>query len=290
MSSNQRVLAVLGPTASGKTSYSLKLAEENNGEIVNCDSRQVYKHLIIGAASPSEADKARLPHHLFNFLEPSSSFSASDYQEAVVPVIKELWSRGKTPVLVGGTGFYYAAVAEGLGEAGHCQKLAKELAQELNEKGLAHMVEQLANLDPAGAASIDTNNPRRVLRALEIVRLTKKSFLDNCTVSPFPNAEFEAHVIQMERGLLHQRIERRVWEMVEAGLEAEVRWVEQRYGRGAAGLNSIGYKEWLPFFDGEVGLEQVVERIVVHTRQYAKRQCTWFGKRPEKRKEIILPL
>lgn len=283
-----RILAVLGPTASGKTGFAIRLAQDVGGEIVNCDSRQIYRELVIGTASPSDAERASAPHHLFNFLSPDKPFSAADYQKLACACIKEIWQRGKIPVLTGGTGFYYSAVADGLGEAGQSLALTEKLRALYAEKGLSYMVEMLAKLDKECVETIDTNNSRRVLRAIEVVTLTNKPFLQNKPVSPLEGAHFEPKVVIADREVLHHRIERRVEEMFKDGLEKEVRDLLKKYDRNAPGLSSIGYKEWFDYFDGKQSCEKVKELIIIHTRQYAKRQCTWFSKQPPKRQEISL--
>lgn len=281
------ILAVLGATATGKTDFAIDLALKNNGEIVNCDSRQIYMEMLIGTASPSEEERKIVPHHLFNFLSPDEPFSASDYQIVAVNCIKRIWKKGKIPILVGGTGFYYSAVSDGLGEAGHSPKIAVKLHELLKEKGLDFMVQKLAELDPTCIETIDTNNSRRVLRAIEVVMLTQKPFGENKPVPPFPSAEFKPTILTIEdRSELHARIEKRIGAMFEAGLEKEVRILHENYGRNAPGLASIGYREWFDYFDGKINLKEVKEFIINHTRQYAKRQCTWFSKQPAQREEI----
>lgn len=276
MSKKNIIYAVLGATASGKTDKAIELALQFGGEIVNCDSRQIYDEMYIGTASPTNEEKAKVKHHLFNFLSPEKKFSASDYQEIAVPCIKEILSRGKIPILTGGTGFYYSAIAEGLGEAGSDPQKAKDLSEELQKNGLDFMVERLKKIDPVAAQTIDIKNSRRVLRAIEIIETTGKPFAANQPIKPFPNAEFKPIVIEKERNILHERIAKRIDLMLEMGLLNEVRHLINKYGKNAPGLNAIGYSEWFDYFDGKITLEQAKELVLIHTRQYAKRQCTWF--------------
>lgn len=274
------VLAVLGPTASGKTTLALELAEHFGCEIINCDSRQIYSEMSIGTAHPTPDEMRRAPHHLFSLVTPDCSFSAADYAEAAISAIRQIWQRGKVPLLTGGTGFYYDTLAQGLGPASNDVQLAEQLRAELQSSGLAVMLERLHSLDPAASSQIDTNNPRRVLRAIEIIMTSGRPLADNKRVPPLPEASFMPVVVTRPREELHQAIRRRVDQMIEAGLEKEVRQLAEKYGRRAPGLTSIGYDEWFDFFAGNIGRAEVLEAIVIHTRQYAKRQETWFRRRP----------
>ena len=276
----KQVISVLGPTASGKTSVAIKIAKEYNGIIVNCDSRQIYEEMLIGTASPTEEEKNIVEHRLFNFLSPKLQFNASDYANLAAEEIKKIWQENKLPVLVGGTGFYYSAISEGLGEAGSDSELSNNLLKELEENGLPYMVEKLKSLDSEAYNNVDINNSRRVLRAIEVVITTGRPFSQNKPKSLLPEAEFMPIVVTRPRDILHKRIELRVEQMFEEGLEGEVRRCVEKYGNDAAALSSIGYREWLDYFDKKISYEQVKEQILVHTRQYAKRQETWFRKKP----------
>lgn len=274
------VLAVLGPTASGKTALTLELAKRLNGVIINCDSRQIYEGMLIGTASPTNEEKSVVPHMLFNFLSPDKQFNASDYAFAAADAIKRVWSANQLPILAGGTGFYYSAISEGLGQAGSDEKLAAELQKELSEKGLEYMTDMLRKLDPEAAENVDINNSRRVLRAIEIVKSTGRPFSQNQPKQLLPEAEFKPIVVTRPREELHRRIEERIDLMLKEGLENETLYIVNKYGRDAAALSSIGYREFLDYFDRKITLEGVKEQILFHTRQYAKRQETWFRKKP----------
>jgi tRNA dimethylallyltransferase len=276
----KQVISVLGPTASGKTSVAIKIAKEYNGIIVNCDSRQIYEEMLIGTASPTDEEKNIVEHRLFNFLSPKLQFNASDYANLAAEEIKKICQENKLPVLVGGTGFYYSAISEGLGEAGSDSELSNNLLKELEENGLPYMVEKLKSLDSEAYNNVDINNSRRVLRAIEVVITTGRPFSQNKPKSLLPEAEFIPIVVSRPRDILHKRIELRVEQMFEEGLENEVRQCVEKYGKDAAALSSIGYREWLDYFDRKISYEQVKEQIMVHTRQYAKRQETWFRKKP----------
>ena len=278
--SSYPVLAVLGPTASGKTSAALKIAKEFNGVIINCDSRQIYEGMIIGTASPSDEEKQQVEHKLFNFVSPNIQFNASDYATLSAQAIKEVWQKKQIPILVGGTGFYYSAISEGLGEAGSDPALSEKLQKELEENGLSYMVSKLQKIDPEAAETIDINNSRRVLRAIEVVTSTGRPFSQNKPKQLLPEAEFCPIVVTQPRQELHKRIELRINQMFKEGLEREVKHIIDTYGRDAAAVSSIGYREWLDYFDKKVSFEELKNLILVHTRQYAKRQETWFRKKP----------
>ena len=273
-------MAVLGPTASGKTGLALEIAERFGCEIVNCDSRQIYREMLIGTAHPTQAEMALAPHHLFSIITPDRPFSAAEYADEAAATIRHIWQRARIPLLVGGTGFYYDALAEGLGSAGNDTGLAQNLQQELQTKGLAAMLDRLQELDPAASSQIDVNNPRRVLRAIEIITSTGRPLAENRRVSPLPEAIFMPVVVTRPRDELHKAIELRVTRMIADGLESEVRHLTGRYGRQSPGLNSIGYSEWFDLLDGRADINATREAIVIHTRQYAKRQETWLRRRP----------
>ena len=278
--SSYPVLAVLGPTASGKTSAALKIAKEFNGVIINCDSRQIYEGMIIGTASPSDEEKQQVEHKLFNFVSPNIQFNASDYATLSAQAIREVWQKKQLPILVGGTGFYYSAISEGLGEAGSDPALSEKLQKELEENGLSYMVSKLQKIDPEAAETIDINNSRRVLRAIEVVTSTGRPFSQNKPKQLLPEAEFCPIVVTQPRQELHKRIELRINQMFKEGLEREVKHIIDNYGRDAAAVSSIGYREWLDYFDKKISFEELKNLILVHTRQYAKRQETWFRKKP----------
>lgn len=276
----KKVLAVLGPTASGKTALTLELAKRLDGVIINCDSRQIYEEMFIGTASPNKEEKQQADHRLFNFVSPLKQINAGDYAYAAANEIKKVWTKGRLPILAGGTGFYYSSVSEGLTEVSSDEKLAAELEQQYKEKGLEYMAAMLKQLDPEAGQNVDLNNPRRVLRAIEVVRITGKPFSQNQPKPLLPEAEFYPIVVTRPREELHQRIEARIDQMLKEGLEKETLYIVNKYGRDAAALSSIGYREFLDYFDGKITRQEVREQILFHTRQYAKRQETWFRKKP----------
>jgi tRNA dimethylallyltransferase len=274
------VIAILGPTASGKSSLALNIAKKFGCEIVNCDSRQIYKEMNIGTAKPGLNERQSVKHHLFDLITPDQKFSAGDYVSAAAKTIKEIDNSGNLPLLTGGTGFYYNAIAQGLPKADKDPKIARDLQAQLEAKGLNFLRHKLEKLDPQAYATIDLNNPRRVLRALEIILMTNRPFAENLPVKPLANAVFFPIIVTRPRPVLHHRIEKRVEQMFQAGLENEVANLFAKYGVQAPGLNSIGYAEWSGYFFKEKKLREVFNEIVINSRQYARRQEIWFRKRP----------
>ncbi|RHW39503.1 tRNA (adenosine(37)-N6)-dimethylallyltransferase MiaA [Lysinibacillus yapensis] len=273
------VVAIVGPTASGKTALSIRMAKEFNGEIINGDSMQIYKGLDIGTAKVTEEEMEGIPHHLLSFKEPTESFSVADYQTLVREKIAEIQSRGKLPIIVGGTGLYVQAVLydfqftkEEVDEVER-QKYYEELAK----IGPDAMHAKLAELDPETAKTIHPNNTRRVIRALEMVELhgvSKASEEHNRGDVPLYN-----HLIigmDMDREKLYERIDLRVDLMMEKGLLEEVKGLYNRGIRGVQSVQAIGYKELYAYLDGLVTLEEAVLQLKQNSRRYAKRQLTYF--------------
>ncbi|NLM16668.1 MAG: tRNA (adenosine(37)-N6)-dimethylallyltransferase MiaA [Candidatus Riflebacteria bacterium] len=280
--SNSLIAAVLGPTASGKSKIALQIAKEFNGVIINCDSRQLYQEMFIGTASPTEGDKKIVPHKLFNFVQLDSDFSGADYAANAKIAIEKAQKENKLPVLCGGTGFYYDLLAEGQGVAGKDELLNQKLQEIYAEKGLNHIVEMLGEKDPEALSIVDLQNPRRVLRALEIVITTGKPFSHNVQnkIKFFPDADFCPFVLKMDRQLLRERIKIRIDQMFEMGLKTEAESLFKKYPDSKTFASTIGYQEFIPHFKGDCDLDEVKQRIGFSTGQYAKRQETWFKKRP----------
>ena len=280
MTSNKIIIAVLGPTASGKSHLGMDIACKYSGEIVNCDSRQIYLGMNIGTAKPSIEDQNKLKHHLFDIITPNRKFSAGEYSVQATKTIHDIWSRDKIPVLIGGTGFYFSALYEGLSSVGKNEKVASEIDLAFKKHGLQYLLDKLYRLDPLAYNKIDKNNFRRVARALEVVMVSGRPFSEAKLNSPLSFAKFVNIIVTRPRNILHKRIEQRVNEMFALGLESEVKEIIRDYGLKSSGLTSIGYREWIEYFNNNLSLEQVKEKIIIHTRQYAKRQETWFKKRP----------
>lgn len=278
------VIVIAGPTASGKTALGVKLAKELSGEVISCDSMQIYRGMDIGTAKPTAGEMRGVPHHLLDIVSPEQAFSVCDYVDAATGVTEDVLSRGKLPVFCGGTGLYLDAFLRGgvaqtpAGDAA----LRAALAASAAEDGGAALFAELTRCDPESAAVIHPNNLRRVIRAVEIFRLTgvPKSEWDRRS-RELPT-RYDAVVLGLryeERGILWARIDARVEEMLAAGLveETERLAAEGVFERSPTAAAAIGYKELLPYLRGECTLDEAAQRLKISTRQYAKRQMTWFA-------------
>lgn len=276
------VLAVVGPTASGKTALAIALAQIFSGEIVSCDSMQIYRGMDIGTAKPTAAELAAVPHHLVGFLEPTDPFSVSDYVSAAAPLLKDISGRGKLPILCGGTGLYSRSLLRGLpfDEFGRDDALREQFRQEADATGTEALYQELQRLDPEAAQKIHPNNHPRLFRALEYCRLSGHKFSDWQKKAAATVSEYDVCWLGIgfhDRDVLYERIDRRVDEMFRMGLEAEAREYYEKYRfSGVTSVQAIGYKELFPYFEGECTRQEAVERICRETRRYAKRQLTWF--------------
>lgn len=277
-----RVAAVVGPTASGKTALGVEIAKALDGEVISADSMQIYRGMDIATAKPTAEEMQGIPHHLIDFLDRGTAFSVADYVELAGKVIKEVDSRGKLPVIVGGTGLYISSLLENIKFADiECdEKLRKRLENEAAEKGNEYLFEKLKIADPESAAELHPNNLVRVIRALEVFELTGKKLSQYKAESRLEETPYDSVIIGLsysDRQILYDRINRRVDIMVESGLVEEARTVFESGNMKTAG-NAIGYKELIPYFRNECSLEECVEKIKQETRRYAKRQLTWFRK------------
>ena len=283
MQEKQKILAVVGPTASGKTALAVALAKALDGEVVCCDSMQIYRRMSIGTAKPTEEEKCGVVHYLFDIKDPDEPFSAMEYVTLAEQAVTDILSRGKLPVFCGGTGLYLDAFLRGgmPQTPGADEGLRKELAAFAEANGAEALHAQLAAVDPESAESAHPNNLRRVIRALEIYRLTgvpKSEWDRRSNTQP---SRYNAAVLGLvfaDRALLYDRIERRVDLMLADGLLAETRALSDAgvFERSATAAAAIGYKELLPYLAGSCSLEEAVTELKTATRRYAKRQLTWF--------------
>jgi len=272
------LVVVLGPTAAGKTALSLDLAERFDGEIVGADSRQIYREMDIGTAKPTPVEQARVPHHLIDLVTPDTAYSAAEFQRDAYAVIDAIHRRGRVPFLVGGTLLYVRAVTEGLRMPAAPPDLAlrAELEAVLTTQGREELFRRLQVLDSVTAAVIDANNPRRLLRALEIVLTTGRSKLELEGADPPPYTVLQIGV-EWPRPVLYARIDRRVEEMVAAGLADETRrLLAAGYDPRLPSMTSLGYREMAAYLAGELTLEQATARIQIETHRFVRRQYTWF--------------
>lgn len=281
---NKNLLIIAGPTAVGKTDISIKLAKKLNGEIISVDSMQIYKYMDIGSAKVSLDEQNGVPHHLIDFLDPKEEFSVADFKKLAEEKINDIYSRGKLPILVGGTGLYINSLICNLSftESEKDDSYRNEINSIAEEKGNEYIHKLLEEVDPAAAKSIHYNNRKRVIRALEVYKNTGKpfsSFVDN----DIYNCDYDLHyyVLNMDREKLYGRINKRVDIMIDKGLINEVKSLK------AMGLNEdmqsmkgIGYKEILFSLNNKLSLKEAIDKIKQGSRNYAKRQLTWFRKDP----------
>lgn len=276
------VLAVVGPTASGKTWLGVELAKIYGGEVISADSMQIYKGMDIASAKPTEAEKQGIPHHLMGILDRDVSFSAADYVQLANEKIQEILSRGSLPIIVGGTGLYVDSLLENVkfSEGGSDEVYREELYAFAEENGSEALYARLADIDPEAAEGIHPNNLVRVVRALEVCHVTGRRFSDLKRESKMVESPYSSLIIGLNyenRQTLYDRIDRRVDEMVKAGLVEEARQLWQESSMKTA-ANAIGYKELIPYFEGNAELSDCIATIKQETRHYAKRQLTWFRK------------
>jgi tRNA dimethylallyltransferase len=276
-----RILVICGPTASGKSDLALRLAHTLDGEIINADSMQVYRGMDIGTAKPATEQRVKIPHHLIDIVRPDQSFSAADFAEAAEKAIREINSRGKRAIVVGGTGLYIRALLKGLVDSpAGTEEVRQELQTEARQRGNPAMLEELRQVDPESAERIHPNNMVRIIRALEVFRTTGITLSRYQQEHGFSGQRYNSLQIgiHVERQLLYDRIDERVSQMLEQGLLQEVQQLlNAGYGTESKAMRAIGYKELIAHLDGEYGLDEAIRLIKRDTRHYAKRQLTWFN-------------
>ncbi len=274
-----KVAVVAGPTASGKTALAVELAKRHNGEVVSADSMQIYDEMQIGTARPDEKEMQGVPHHMMGFLSPSESFSVADYVEQAARCIEDIHARGKLPIVAGGTGLYIRSLLRGIrfAQMPEDPSLRREL-EEASERDPIALWETLRQLDPQAAAAIHPNNRKRVIRAVEVCRLTGRPFSVQSQEAAEGESPYDWAMVCIgfhDRQKLYDRINLRVGLMLDQGLEEEARNFLQNHPGGTA-VQAIGYKELAPYFRSDITLEEAAEAIRRETRRYAKRQLTWF--------------
>lgn len=274
-----KVIAIVGPTASGKTKMAIDLAKQINGEVISADSRYVYKGFDIASAKPTMEERDGIPHHLIDIVEPEIDYTVADFYDDAKNVIADILSRGKVPIVAGGTGLYFRVLLEtyDLPRVEANPKLRAEL--ELRDK--EDLLNELKTLDLKGYESVKDANKRRIVRALEVTKILGKPFSE---ASVEKEAEFDVDwkmPIIESREVLYDRINRRVDLMVEQGIIEETKKLLEKHGRIKNFVDTIGYKEILTYLDGEATLEEALDKLKQHSRNYAKRQLTWFRKNPE---------
>ena len=279
--SKSRVIAVGGPTASGKTALSVGLAKAFGGEIINADSMQIYKNLDVGTAKPSIEERQGVPHYLLDFLPPETPYSVADFTAAADPLIQEITARGKLPLVVGGTGLYITSLLNGTAFAPEKTDPAirARLQERAEAEGGAALYAELQSIDPDYAAQVHPNNLPRVIRALELYAATGRRMSEervNARPAEPPYRSLCLCLTCRDRAVLYARIERRVNLMVENGVLAEAKQVYDHRDTYRTAAQAIGYKEFFPYFEGTGSLDECTARLKQATRNYAKRQLTWF--------------
>ncbi len=276
-----KTVFITGPTASGKTALSVRLAKEFGGEIVSADSMQIYRGIHIASAAPDEEEKCGVPHHMLEFLEPESEFSVADYTKAARKIIKDINSRGRLPIVVGGTGLYINALADNtvfITEKADVT-LRDRLEKRFDSIGGTAMLKELEAIDPVSAAKLHPNDRKRIVRALEVYSLTGETKTRQNELSKTGEKIINPLFIGItykDRQRLYDRINLRVDKMLENGLLNEAEAALNRSGGGA--FQAIGHKELAGYINGECTLDEAAKRLKMQTRRYAKRQLTWFNK------------
>lgn len=274
-----KVLAIVGPTAVGKSDLAIKIGRIIKIEIINADAMQLYKGMNIGTAKLDEKNRENITHHLIDVLSPTEEASVSVFQSKARAVIQEVKQRQNTPVLVGGSGLYVNAVLEDLEFPGTNLEVRAKYEELLEKNGVEFLYKELEKIDPAAAENILENNARRIVRALEVNELTGKKF--NAKL-PEPSPVFEDIRIglNLDRELLDLRIETRVHEMFNQGLVNEVELIFDELIKGKTAQKALGYSQVIQYLQGEITLEQAIEQTIIHTRKYARRQISWFKRDP----------
>ena len=277
----KRLIVIVGPTGSGKTDLSIRVAEHYACPIISTDSRQFYRGIPIGTAQPDSEQLERVEHHFIASHELTDDFNCGAYEVAALKRLDELFAKHDTVVAVGGSGLYIKALCEGMDDLPEVEPaLRSELAERLKSEGLEALTEELRKLDPAFYEVVDRKNPARVLRALEVCISTGKPYSSLRTGEKRQRSFGIVKIgVNMERAVLYERIDRRVDIMVEAGLEDEARAVYPL--RHLNSLQTVGYREMFDYFDGTITRDEAIELIKRNSRRYAKRQLTWFGRDEE---------
>ena len=279
MDNSSEIVVVAGPTASGKSDLALRLAQEFDGELICSDSMQVYRQFDIGTAKPTLSEQKLVPHHQLDLIDPDGNYSAGKYERDTVIIIQQIKQRGHLPILVGGTGLYYRALMYGISKI---PKISEDLRQELinlqKEHGSPYCLEQLQKYDPQTANRLHPNDTSRIMRSLEVVMSTGISIADFQKQQPFAEARYPVLAVayEWERSALYERINQRTLKMLKSGWIEEVEMLLESYPPELKSLNAIGYREIVDHLQNKLKQKALVKKIQQRTRQYAKRQMTWF--------------
>ena len=284
---SKKILVIVGPTASGKTRMAVELAKAHNGEVVSADSMQIYRRMDIGTAKPTAEEMDGIPHHMIDVADPEEDFSVARYVELASACVDDILARGKLPIVAGGTGLYVDSLLSGRTFAAFSPEsaLRKELEEELAERGGEAMLEELSRVDPEAAARLHPNDHKRIVRALEVYRSTGKTISEHNRETQALPPRYEALTIGLnfqDRADLWARIDARVDQMAADGLEREVReLLSSGLSPRCTAMQAIGYKEFVAAVEGDMTWREAEELVKLRSRQYAKRQLTWFRRNPE---------
>lgn len=277
-----KVIVICGPTASGKTSLSIEVAKKIDGEIISCDSMQIYKEMNIGTAKPTVEEMQGIPHYMLDFVLPSERYSVADFKEAATDRIEDILKREKVPIIVGGTGLYVDALTKNITypEIEIDLEYRKQLEELIKENGLESLYEEAKKIDEKAMQTISKNDKKRIMRVLEIYHQTgkTKTQLESESRLTPPPYEYIVFAINMEREKLYERINKRVDIMIDQGLIEEVEALTKKYEEFPTAMQGLGYKEVVSYLKKEITKEEIIEKLKMETRRYAKRQLTWFRK------------
>ena len=277
-----KVIVICGPTASGKTALSIELAKQIHGEIVSCDSMQIYKDMNIGTAKPTIQEMQGIKHYLIGYVSPEKRYSVADYKRDAKNAIKEIIEKDKMPIIVGGTGLYLDSLIYEIEyqEIELDEEYRKNLEKEVEEQGLDRLYERAKQIDAKAVEKISPNDKKRILRILEIYHATGKTKTEQEIESRKKEVEYDykVYALDWDREKLYDRINKRVDIMIEQGLIEEVKQILDKYDTFPTAMQGLGYKEVVDYLEGKLTKEEMIEKIKMETRRYAKRQLTWFRK------------
>ena len=276
-----KVIVICGPTASGKTALSIELAKKINGEIISCDSMQIYKDMDIGTAKVTQEEMQGIKHYLVDFVSPDERYSVADFKKDAKIAIKEILSKGKTPIVVGGTGLYVDSLIYEIEypQIEFDEEYRKKLEEQADKEGLEKLYEKAKQIDPEAVTKISKNDKKRIIRILEIYHSTGKTKTEQEEESRKQlEYDYKVFAIDWDREKLYERINKRVDIMLEQGLIEEVQNIKQKYSKFPTAMQGLGYKEVVDYLEGKYSQEEMIEKIKMETRRYAKRQLTWFRK------------
>ena len=276
-----KVIVICGPTASGKTALSIELAKKINGEIVSADSMQIYKDMDIGTAKPTSEEMQGIKHYLLDFVSPNERYSVADFKKEAKKAINEIINKGKTPIVVGGTGLYVDSLIYEIEykEIEFDEQYRAKLEKIAEQEGLEKLYKKAIEIDSLAMEKISPNDKKRIMRVLEIYHATGKNKTEQEKESRRePDFDYKVFAIDMDRQVLYNRINLRVDIMLENGLIEEVKTLKEKYNKFPTAMQGLGYKEVVEYLENKITYQEMVEKIKQETRRYAKRQLTWFRK------------